>query len=845
MFMSKRKIINNLKITNPKGIITIFLCMILVPILGLSGALIEFGRYQGDIQNAREVGDVATTSTLAHYDDYINKRFGLFSMDQEKSPAKIEKKYLKNNMGIMGKSSSLLETKIEGNCPLTYDSNKILRQQIEDFSETTVLTNGILKDLNLEEILKKLDDIPAITQIADIADKYKDAAQAAKDTVDLWDKLKEAKKAYKQLIKDYENAVESARKKTNKLKNAIRKDDKLKFEHNYDVVSLKDVKDKDKKDEELRDYLLKEYKGKIKNSVTDVFKARSLLNDSIVNKAKEIISKAKELNSSITKLRTKVRKAQTINSSLGNSSPKDIFLDSTEKLRNDTSGVLDKINDDMAAKIQKRIDTLVERYDDQFKISILCPYGYYSMLREARSAFALIVTQGKYDFEQLKPGDSLNVLSNINLGSAFKDFSDVVVDNLKKAASEFFKAVCKAIKNLFNINIGFDGDLSAVLSDEIAKKTSASDQNNPYVTLLEAISSYLKAIKKLTSPKGLLDWLSGVVEYLKALVKVLQTGWNLIKKIVSNISRLCGYLSGNYQKLYEDLLLYGYAAHNFPNKNTYDNGTALTGYDFEKIKYQRDSKNQTPSIISTFTGLGTTINNLATTGGKDKMFCGAELEYLMVGTKSELMNQLVVFMQIYVMRLVLDIIPVFCDLDLQAAAPPDVIVRAGFYATILFAEPFIDTLVVTNGGKSPLIKGDVYLSPTGMLSAVTDIASAGANDKDVRKKLKDKIDGLKKEIDPDELLKEGKGHFYMEYDMHCLVTMFLTCSPQDVLNRISDLVYLESKSYYKAKDKKFSMEKTYTAVKTKMELMFNPFMDVLSSGKSSIFTKEFVIQRGY
>lgn len=870
-----RKIAEKIKKKDVKGVITIFLCLIMVPILGISSALIEYARYQGDMQTTREIIDTSNSSLLAHYDKYVNERFGLLSIDQQASIDKLQKFYTNNNVKNLGKSITLNSVNAKAVYPLTYNNNSILQQQLNDYGETTVLLNGLLKDLNLEEILNKLDGIPNLNILSDVMDQYANMTSSFINVIKKAGVLKDKVGTYKGLVDEYKADVEDAESKTESLRKSLAKDKDININKKTGKIELKEKKDKkdDESDsekneeEELRSHLIEKHGKKLEKAVKAIFKTRKLLTNgdkngkTIPSAAEDVVNAVGDFMGSFSEAKDSINlvKQLKLNSKSDSSGA---FGEEINQFQSVTQNALRKISKPVANNIKKKINEFKDYLNKTFKVSSLFPSNYDSMTEENKVAFMELVSKNNaYDFEIIKAiGDTFSILKNISIWDALEAFKTAIVEKIKSIVSGITKTIMDAVKGLFDINIGYDGDLSAVLSNKIEKMTSAENKNNIYVAVLKAVGKVFTDYNNLKNKGNCLEKLGYLydlcVDGVKAKNKVLEAIGDTIASIKN--------LPGNLGNLYGTSIMYGYAAYNFPNKNDYATGSALTGYRYSGIKYGKELGNRTPSLISSFKGLGDTINAFTSGSGSDEMFYGAEMEYLMAGTKSEVANQLVVFMKIYFLRMVFDLIPIFKDADLKSILPPEIISICIIYLLVIVGEPLIDTVIITNGESEPLLKGDIYLSPSGLKALAEDTAFAALKSSGVQGQIKT----VKKLLSDDKKIKKEKEEgntqnetgtdengekkeddkglelLPMSYQTHCLLSMMLSNKSQDVLNRISDLVFLESRSYYKALGRNYEKDKSFTAINSQTNVNFNPFMDVFSF-KGSIFNNNIVLQRGY
>ena len=232
-------------------------------------------------------------------------------------------------------------------------------------------------------------------------------------------------------------------------------------------------------------------------------------------------------------------------------------------------------------------------------------------------------------------------------------------------------------------------------------------------------------------------------------------------------------------------------------------------------------------------------------GGTDQMFRGAELEYILAGTPSELMNQSVVFIQVYFLRLLLDLVPVFTDPAVATMAASATIACWAVYLIVVFAEPLCDTVLLVNGSEEVcFIKRSCYLTPTGagkLISALSNVVTKNAAVKDALKnslgsKFGTNSSGFSNGIMP------------MEYDTHCLLLLLFTTTTDDMLRRISNIVQLESRyrCIKEGASYDFSITKAYTGVSATVDVNLDSFMKLFqTNNSSSIFKKKFTRSQVY
>ena len=80
-----------------KGSISLFLAIIVTPLLGLTCLMVESIRYQDVIEEINEISDTSALSTLANYDKFLKARFGFLAISQDSEVNEIYDNYFANN----------------------------------------------------------------------------------------------------------------------------------------------------------------------------------------------------------------------------------------------------------------------------------------------------------------------------------------------------------------------------------------------------------------------------------------------------------------------------------------------------------------------------------------------------------------------------------------------------------------------------------------------------------------------------------------------------------------------------------------------------------------------------
>ena len=142
-FKEKRKAIRYFlkrKVNGTKGMLSIFLALVVSPLLMSTFIFIEYARIQSIQELMKEVMGSSLYSTLGHYDDYVEERFDLLSISQKDDVNTTYQGYMKANMNALGKGASIQSMEASGQHSL--GSASILKQQIYEASEYTVMEIG-------------------------------------------------------------------------------------------------------------------------------------------------------------------------------------------------------------------------------------------------------------------------------------------------------------------------------------------------------------------------------------------------------------------------------------------------------------------------------------------------------------------------------------------------------------------------------------------------------------------------------------------------------------------------------------------------------------------------------
>ncbi len=213
-------------IQKKKGAISIFLVIILLPTITVSGLFLDVSRTKLSQEVVSTSADLALNTVLSDYDKNLKDYFGLLASCQNSSEViELSKQYFIDSMVSTGVTTSdaeayvdevlsafagdddirdMLRLSADGDVKITaakdgsLNNPALLKSQIIEFMKYRAPINGVA------DLFKKITDSDVAAQVSN-ASKETDMVDAKKDFYDAEKKLiKQAEKAYK-AIKKYEN----------------------------------------------------------------------------------------------------------------------------------------------------------------------------------------------------------------------------------------------------------------------------------------------------------------------------------------------------------------------------------------------------------------------------------------------------------------------------------------------------------------------------------------------------------------------------------------------------------------------------------------------------------------
>ena len=853
-----------------RGAVAIFLCLVITPFLTIASALLEYSRYQGAAQEVKDLMNTASYSTLSNYDTYLEERFGVFAISKDCDINSTYQENVSRNTEILGKSIIFNGNTAKGEWPLSEQT--ILKKQIMDFSESTVMADFLLDDMNIEELIEKLSNLKGIESLVNTTEKVAGVTSGIVELVEKIEGLKEsvekiANKAV-EIKNKWDDFIGTAESTLNKIKTGGYVYDEadpagslelLVSSYGTDIQNIYTAAEDLKNNAEAFKNLLEEENLPQK------------LND--VKTAYEAVVQAWEGEEGSTEEIT------TVSIESGEQQESEGASNASEEV----SDVLQEILDAVKDAVDEAVETFKQETVDNFKTSA------EELVTELKSKFKLDTNGGQYVKDDLQDLiisllESEDIRASVaekylpedvdftSISSTISSTADIIKTAFEQASNSFqekmgdslgtiLNTLVTALRGLFDLDVFYDGDLDAYLDDAIAADLLTSDTGNPYSTFLTAMENMVQGVESFVGSiagLNLAGMLKALGTLLTAINNTLKALCELAVDTVHKVQELAGYLtSGEDGSLYELLLLSAYLTHTLPSRNNAGSsfpmeleGTAITGFDYADIPETGGSAGALDILPSGLTGMVSFLNGLSG-GGSDKMFKGAELEYAMIGTKSEIANQALTFLDLYILRILIDLPVVLTDPAVAEMAAAATIAGWAVYLIVALGEPLCDAVILGNGETSYLVKKGCYLTPKGipkLIETLVGIAMANGDDKlkqqvqdSLTSKISGKMDGLGSKP-----FTEG-GIFEMDYDTHLLLLLMLTTTEERMLGRLADLMQLENNAWRRQEglSDDFRITQAYTTVSAETDLTFQSFIRVFEINDSSVFRKKFSMMRSY
>lgn len=795
-------------INGTKGVVSIFLAIVMLPFWSTALLLVESARYQNAIELVDEMLDCIGLSTTAEYDSYLEDRFGLLAMSQELTPQQRYEGYLLANIPALDHGFTYTSAMVEGKYPLSETS--ILKSQILEYSEVIVTVEALDAGLDLDKILKELYKLIGMEDVNKLAEATSSVADVATSTANLVSAVKDAitqVDSYNVQRGEYTAAITDFQTKAANLISALQTA-KTELAEGEDISKIYD-------------------KTKVKSAISELETARNTLKTEAGEMATSVDSTRKAIDKLFSTSRDINNKSHTANTKMDKLNGTSTENSSTEA----AADWVEKVAQDISMAYGARV---AETYsaDMQMQVNIL-----NAQKNKVASVVCNKASDGNASYYYIDISSNTSQINSdfsaITMETVHSEFSNdmnKLLERLDQPAmtedeSAGLGKMLDAAAALLNItgfyNPSLDANVSPTAfysSNTYSMRPSTQTIMFSLTTIIKSGEDFVEGLKGFNILKVLwsaAEFLAGVAAFLVAIVEwVVEVCANFIANVV------------NFKEIGNTILTAAYATYNMPCRTNYDTGKPLSAKNAKYIdNFTRQGGIKGNIISGTMSDIATLTSQQGS--GTDSGFRGAEVEYILAGSPNELLNQSAVFFDLYLLRMICNIKPIIKDPNVKTMVAAANVAGWVVYLVLILAEPMIDALLLVNGAKIYLIKDKMYLTPLGMVLLVpklTDLTGMPSATKDI---IKDAF----KEKKGSTMKMTGVLDLEVNYQEQLLVLLIMTTSQDKMITRIKDLIQMEAAAYYKDQYA-FKLDNSYTFVKATVDGSLNSMfdMDALTSG---------------
>lgn len=789
-----------------RGVISIFLACLMLPFLTLADYMVETARYHEAVQILNDAIDSGNLSILANYDQYLFDRFGIFAVAQPSNEESYSTYINSNLSGIGAWTGVTVADKLQN--PLS-DADILKRQVLEasKFASPFALAN----DMALSQLISKLEELnKSLGKMTGMLDSYAKYTDSTVSTVKSADKLNKCAKKLPELEKTYHDKYSAFKEAAQAL-----------VDHETAADEQKETDDSLSQLEEEYNQAKSEYLSAMtafKKNLEDYQKyATDMIDntDALVRNAQNVMKSHGVFSDMVSESEgTMKREIENLNNQIASApdDQKDVLI----KQRDELSEQMQSMSETVVSTAQAAANSYQKSTSDNLKSydKAACDDIVNTLDTCIKNVEKLTTStlESNYDYKEKEfyvTGSNLCASAGISVVKEMSEDKFTDIFSLAKAASA-------AIKNLFTTNVMYDSSLDAVVSSDMLELDNASG----WVDVMNAFQKLSEDLGSLEGTTG------GLLNVLGSIKNVILDALDLVNAIVKVVT---GMAMRAYQSVMEikqgnageKILIAEYLTKSLANRTTGKlagtdsfTGTDLfTGYKFADVKFAKAKGMDGYAFVGDLSALISMLKGMSR-GGEDKIFCGAELEYILTGSSMEIANQTAVFLQIYLIRLVLDVLPIVINEEVKVMAEALGTVSFGIgtilvYIVELFVQPLIETITIVNGGDINLYNKTIYLTPSGIVCALGHFTSFKLT-KEQAQNLKETFSKIPNYlIESKSDLNDSDGYTW-DYDNYCFVLLMLTGETTTVMNRLANVMYMEANAYYG--DGNFDIKKTYTSV---------------------------------
>lgn len=918
-----------------KGVISLMLVLLLVPFYSVAAILVEVERYKSAVSGLDGAIDSSLMSILSEYDSFLQDRFGLLAIGQsesasaengftgQKSISSTFERYLKQQDTTDSRSFSLSKTEAQGVYPLA--DLDILKAEIMEYGNMTV-PSMMVADLGsggLQEIISSFQKSVPFMGTLDVAG---DAANIAGKEIDIQSKYKDVKSKIKQLnekTEKYDNAHKELDEALGELKKIVKNvpssdapiEELNEFEEKYQSA-LQKAQDAKKNYQSALQTEIKSTEG-LNSDLKTIAEKRNSVKDDYQKIKNDLVSTGIDAattktgvddkgHKTIDNLNEQIKQAQKLNDGTHSQILDQAIKEELKDLK-DEKAELDNI--------RKAADAAAKGTDSSQANKIMQDYNTESCSNAVAGLTEEMEQLKKLELDKVTP-DNIEEITKIqetlhqtdmsklsdfdNFSSLLKESEDVM--NGANSSVSTWSSLAEIANELMSLSVTYDPKLQSVIDTQYYKENfgglpSEKDKNRQRYPLdskyesddskiaeqnLRQIDMALSALEQIG------QWEDGIVTTdeigaggdekastkLGQLVKSMKSIMEMTRQSMTLLSNLQNLGSTTGKKL----ILANYLNYCTSNRVNYASAKSLTGAGIKNsgglAKEVANSENNLAAWIQANEEVNYSL-------------CGAETEYLLIGSNSEKRNQKVVFGMIYALRLAANAKPIKMNAEAQllctglsgalSVVMPYPFAKAMAEGFLIALESYADAVLICNGAKDiPIIKAakDVFCCGSGipkLMGKLQNLSISESQKKKLQEKATDfeagialegavKSDGKSMEgFDFDQLKEAEKKSsgtsVCLDYQKYLLILLTIW-SEKALLRRFADIVQMEETQRNLVSNAsmsqnvsgnypQFDLDKAYTALRAEVKGNFVSVLPVPNISKKSIWKTNRIIYRGY
>lgn len=448
----------------------------------------------------------------------------------------------------------------------------------------------------------------------------------------------------------------------------------------------------------------------------------------------------------------------------------------------------------------------------------------------------------------------------INAGEIDKYLDAQEKELMKGSLKALLDGLVAIYNGIMGLSIFFDDDLDACIdvgyyNENFGGLPGGNAADGGLISVIRSIGDLcntVSTIKEEWDNKAYLTALWDLRNLGSAIINVFASIGNMLVELLDSIAELFEGYDKWYYSAYCAYMLTCRTDHDQSGGVSMSTMTGSVGSD----SFPEEEKNMEIPVFGELSALIQTINTYLNSTGADLCFSGAELEYILLGSNSEIANQLYVFSILYLIRLVVSMPVISSNVEVQALAASATLGYPVIMGLYYFLEPLIQTILLVNGKSQGLLPNTIYLSPSGLpklVEALVDFChltdqqakSLGQNMVNAFTESQEDYDEEKANLEVPKKEKREKQAFELSYRDYCLIILLITVKKEQQIARLSNIIQMETLSYYKNKGAAFTFDlrKAYTYIDATANVSVSQIMPSLTD--SSWFSVTRQNSRGY